>query len=67
MPFCECTDNERKDKYLCTIFAVLITLYMNSRLHSFRNLMVFEIIVFLNTQETFSKEKLFLKARHILV
>ena len=53
----ECKDNVRKEKYICTIFSVLITLYMNSRLCSFHDLMVFMIIVFLNTQENNFKRK----------
>ena len=59
-----CTDNARKEKYVCKLFAVLITLYVNSRLHGFHDLMVFMIIVFMNTQDFVSKEKQFLKARH---
>ena len=54
---CECTENERIEKYVCTIFAVLITLYVNSRLNGFQDLMVFTIIVFLNTQDFFFKRK----------
>ena len=27
----ECTDDMSKEKYVCTIFAVLISLYVNSR------------------------------------
>ena len=54
---CECTDNVRKEKYVCTIFAVLIILYVNSRLNGFHNLMVFTIIVFLNTREKKFKRK----------
>ena len=61
---CECTDNVMKDKYVCTIFAVLITLYVNSGLNGFHYLMVFTIIVFLNTRDKIFKIKLFLKARH---
>ena len=59
---CECTENERIEKYVCTIFAVLINLYVNSQLNGFQDLMVFTIIVFLNTRKTFWKEKQFLKA-----
>ena len=33
--------NVSKEKYVCTIFAVLITLYINSRLNGFHKLMVF--------------------------
>ena len=44
--------------------SVLITLYVNSRLYGFHDLMVFTMIVFLNTRGKFSKEKQFLKARH---
>ena len=46
---CECTYNVRKERYVCTIFSVLITLYVDLRLHGFRDLMVFTIIIFLNT------------------
>ena len=60
---CECTDNVSKEKYVCTIFAVLISLYLNSQLNGFHELMVFTIIVFMNTQETFSKVKQFLEER----
>ena len=61
---CECTENERIEKYVCTIFAVLITLYVNSRLNGFQDLMVFTIIVFQNTGEKTPREKQFLKAHH---
>ena len=54
---CECKDNVRKEKYVCTIFTVLINLYVNSRLNGFHNLMVFTIIVFLNTQVNIYKRK----------
>ena len=37
---CECTYNVRKEKYVCTIFAVLIHLYVNSLINGFHNLMV---------------------------
>ena len=60
---CECTEIFSKEKYVCTIFAVLITLYVNSRLNGFHELMVFTIIVFMNKQEKVCKEKKFLKAR----
>ena len=30
---CEYTDNVRKENYACTIFAVIINLYANSRLN----------------------------------
>ena len=45
---CECTNNVRKEKYVNTIFVVLITLYVNSGLNVFHDLMVFMIIVLLN-------------------
>ena len=32
---CECIDNVSKEKYICTIFAVLFTLYVISRLNGF--------------------------------
>ena len=51
---CECTDNLIKWKYVCTIFSVLISLYVNSRLNGFHELMVFTIIVFHNTRENIS-------------
>ena len=35
---CECTENVRKNKYVCIIFALLITLYVNLRLNGFHNL-----------------------------
>ena len=54
---CECTDNLRKEKYVCTTFAVLITLYVDSRPNGFHDLMFFTIIVFLNTQEKNFKRK----------
>ena len=60
---CECIDNVSKYNYVCTIFAVLIMVYVNSRLNGFHELMVFTIIVFLNTQGKIWKEKQFLKAR----
>ena len=50
-PIYECTDNRIKEKYVCTIFAVLISLYVNLRLNGFHKLTVFTIIVFMNTQE----------------
>ena len=56
---CECTENVRKDKDVCTIFAVLITFYVNLRLNGFYNLMVFTIIVFQNKRENISKENSF--------
>ena len=65
--WCECTENVRKEKYVCKIFAVLINLYVNSRINGFQDLVVFTIIVFLNTRKTFSKEALFLKACHRVV
>ena len=54
---CECTYNVRKGKYACTIFSVLITLYVNSQLNDFHDLMFFTIIVFLNTRENIFKGK----------
>ena len=48
---CECIENVRKEKYVCTIFALLITLYVNSRLNGFHELVALTIIVFMNTQE----------------
>ena len=54
---CDCTYNMRKEKYVCTIFAVLISLYANSQLNFFHELMVFTIIVFMNAQENIIKEK----------
>ena len=56
---CECTDNLRIENYLCTIFAVLITFYVNSRLNGFQDIMVFMTIVFLIHGKTFSKENIF--------
>ena len=52
---CECTDNFMKEKYVCTIFLVVITFYVNSRLNGFHGLMVFKIIIFQNTRETIFK------------
>ena len=60
---CECTYNVSKEKYAYTIFAVLISFYVNSLLNGFPELMVFTIIVFMNKQEKVCKEKKFLKAR----
>ena len=54
--WCECTDNVSKENYLCAIFAVLITLYVNSRLNGFHKLMIFTIIVFLNIQKNREKK-----------
>ena len=34
---CECTENMSKEKYVCSKFTVLITLYVNSRLNVFTN------------------------------
>ena len=48
---CECTDNVSKDKYVHKIFSVLITSYVNSRLNGFHELMVYTIIIFMNTLE----------------
>ena len=56
---CECTKNVRKEKYVCTMFTVLINLNVNSRLNGFHNLMVFIIIVFQNTRKKNSKEDSF--------
>ena len=39
-----------KEKYVCTIFAVLISLYVNEQLNNFHELMVFTMIVFMNTR-----------------
>ena len=36
---CECKENMRKEKYVCTVFSVIITLYFNSRLNRFHDLM----------------------------
>ena len=47
---CECTDNASKEKYACTIFSVLITLYVNSQLNGFHKIIVFTTIVFMNTR-----------------
>ena len=47
----ECTENVSKEKCLCTIFSVPITLYVNSRLNGFHKLMVLTTIVFMNTRE----------------
>ena len=58
---CECTDNAIKEKYGCTIFAVLITLYVNLQLNDFHKLMVFTIIVFMNTRENVLEKKSFQK------
>ena len=56
-PRCVCTDNVSKEKYVCTIFAVLITFHVNSRLIDFYELIVFTIIVFMNTQENILEGK----------
>ena len=58
----ECTENVRKEKYVCKIFAVLINLYVNSRINGFQDLVVFTIIVFLNTRENIFKIKTFSKS-----
>ena len=58
----KCTDNVRKEKYVCTIFAVLISFYVNSRLNGFHDLMLFTIIIVLNTQENKFKRKTFSKS-----
>ena len=57
MKKCGCTDNESKEKYVCTIFTVIIILYIYSWPNSFHNIMVFTIIVLLNTQEKRFKRK----------
>ena len=49
----ECTEIVSKEKYICKIFALLISLYVNSRLYDFHELMVFTIIVFMNTRKMF--------------
>ena len=54
---CECIDNVSKENYVFTIFAVLITLYVNSRLDGSHKLMVFTIIVFMNTRENIFRIK----------
>ena len=54
---CECTDNANKEKYVCKIFAVLISLYVNSRLNGCHKLIVFTIIIFINTREMFLERK----------
>ena len=61
---CECTDNVSKDKYVCTIFTELIILHVYSHLDGFQNLIVFTVILFHNTREKISKEKLVQKACH---
>ena len=53
----ECTYNMSKEKYACTKFEVLITFYVNSRLDGFYKLMVFTIVVFMNTQENILERK----------
>ena len=63
----ECTYNVSKENYVCTIFAVLITLYVNSQLNGFHKQMVSMIIVFMNKRETILLRKKFLKARHRVV
>ena len=47
---CECTDNVIKENYVCKIFALLISLYVNSRLNGFHKLIFFKIIIFVNIQ-----------------
>ena len=49
--------NVRKENYVYTIFAVLITLYVNSQLNGFHDLVVFTIIAFLNTRENILRRK----------
>ena len=56
-PSCECTYNVSKEKYVCTIFAVLISLYVTSQLNGFHELMVFTFILFMNTRENIFKRK----------
>ena len=48
---CEFAENVRKEKYVCTIFSVLITLYVKSWLKGFYDLMFSPIIVFLDIRE----------------
>ena len=59
---CEFTENVSKDKYVCTIFTLLINLYVNSRLHCFHELIIFTIIVFMNTREFFLEGKVVSKS-----
>ena len=61
---CECTENVRKEKYVCTVFTVIINLNLYSRLKGFHDLMVFTIIVFQKTWEMFFK-RFFFKKRAI--
>ena len=49
-----------------SVNVVLISLYVNSGLNGYQELMVFTMIVFMNTRETFCKEKKCPKARPIL-
>ena len=53
---CQCTYNVNKENYLCTIFSVLIILYMNSRLNGFQGIMVFTIIIFLNARKKIKRK-----------
>ena len=39
---CECTENVSKEKYVCTIFAVLISFYVSSRLNGFYDHRIYE-------------------------
>ena len=64
MMSCECTDNVSKQKYVCTILAVLISLYVNSRLNGFHEQMVFTIIVFMNTRENIVNSRVPKTVRH---
>ena len=57
----------RNEKYICTIFAVLITLYVNSQLNGFHDLMVFTIIEFQNTRENVFKRKKVTKTIIIII
>ena len=62
MKECECTENVSKEKYVCTIFSVLISLYVDSQLNDFHELMVFTNIVFINTREIVFKRKIVSKS-----
>ena len=63
---CEFTDNARKENYVFTIFAVLITLYINSQLNGFHKSNGFHYHRSSKYTRNISKEKRFLKARHIV-
>ena len=58
------SDNVWKEKYVCTIFTVLIIMHVYSRPNGFNNLMVSRLLYFRIHRETFSKEKQFQKAHH---